>query len=143
MIDETKTAPEGQFDHGILFHSKVRLVCFRPHGPLDEEAMTSLVKLTEDKEKRGLGAVRSLHRYLAAGRDPPRPAFVYRIALHRRATFADRPPVKSAFYVTNSAAARVVELHARVTENSPLQVRLFEDLDSAARWLGVTRSMLD
>ena len=105
--------------------------------------MTSLVKLLEEKEsvaRAPFDRFTDTSKLDATHLDL---AFVYRVALHRRATFADRPPVKSAFYVTNSAAARAVELHARVTENSPLHVRLFEDLDSAARWLGVTRSMLD
>ena len=143
VTDETSVPPTRHSDHGILFHTKVRLVCFRPLGALDEEAITLLVKQLEEKEnvaRAPFDRFTDTSKLDATHLDL---AFVYRIALYRRGIFADRPPVKSAFYVTNTAAARVVELHARVTENSPLHVRLFEDLDSAARWLGVSRGILD
>ena len=36
-----------------------------------------------------------------------------------------------------------VKIHAVVTENSPLKVKMFKDLDHAAAWLGVPRSVLE
>ena len=143
MSDEATTPPASESDHGILFHTNVRLVCFRPVGILDEEAITSLVQLLEAKERVARAPFDRFTDTSKLDATHLDLAFVYRLALHRRGVYADLPPVKSAFYVTSVAAARAVELHARVTENSPLHVRLFEDLDSAAQWLQVARGVLD
>ena len=69
--------------------------------------------------------------------------FVFRISLHRRLVYANRPPVKSAFYVNSPAIARIVKLHALLTENSPLQVQMFKDFAGAAKWLGVSLETLE
>ena len=139
------TSPEsGKESHGILFHGDVRLVCFRPAGRLDEESLRQLVKTLEEKEDAAhalFDRFTDTSHLTAIDLDLE---FVYRIALHRRAAYEGRhAPIKSAFYVTSVEAARVVGVHARATEHSPLQVRLFEDLESAARWLGVPRTRLE
>ena len=64
--------------------------------------------------------------------------YVVQISLHRRLTYMKHPPVKSAFYVTNSEAAHIVDIHALMTDHSPLQVAMFEEVDTAAEWLGLT-----
>ena len=69
--------------------------------------------------------------------------FLFRICLHRRLVYARHPPVKSAFYVTSEAAARIVKIHALLTDHSPLDVRMFKDLTKAAKWLGVSKETLE
>ena len=135
--------PNQSAEHGILFLTQVRLVCFRPLGRLDEEALVSLVKLLEAKED---AARAPFDRFIDTSKLRLTDLdldFVYRIALHRRTTYEGRAPIRSAFYVNTIEAARAVGIHARVTENSPLQVRLFQDFDAAAAWLGVSRTTLD
>ena len=63
--------------------------------------------------------------------------FVFHVALHRRLSYAPRPPVKSAFYVTSPATTHYAKLHAMLTDYSPLDVALFTDRPAAAKWLGV------
>ena len=63
--------------------------------------------------------------------------FLFQNGLRRRATRANEPPVKAAMYVTSKATRRVAQTHALLTENSPLQVRVFKEELAAADWLGV------
>ena len=68
--------------------------------------------------------------------------FVFHIALHRRLSYAKYPAIKSAFYVTSEATAHYAKLHAMLTDYSPLEVNLFGDLASAAKWLDVPTAAL-
>lgn len=57
--------------------------------------------------------------------------------------YGDRPPIKSAFYVTSPATARIVRIHALMTDHSPIQVAMFHEVDEAAKWLEISREILD
>ena len=63
--------------------------------------------------------------------------FVFHVALHRRLVYARHPPIKSAFWVTSPATTHYAKLHAMLTDYSPLEVALFAENASAAKWLGV------
>jgi hypothetical protein len=63
--------------------------------------------------------------------------YVFHVALHRRLSHAGRAPVKSAFYVTHPQAAHIVKIHALMTDQSPLNVEMFEEREAAAKWLDV------
>jgi hypothetical protein len=45
--------------------------------------------------------------------------------------------VKSAILATDSTIAHYCQLHAIITEDSPINVRIFQKRDDAAKWLGV------
>jgi hypothetical protein len=63
--------------------------------------------------------------------------YVIHISLHRVLSYGDRPPVKSAILATDSTIAHYCQLHAIITEDSPINVRIFQKRDDAAKWLGV------
>ena len=63
--------------------------------------------------------------------------YVFHVALYRRLSYAGRSAVKSAFYVTHPQAVHLVKIHALLTDHSPLNVEMFEELEAAAKWLGV------
>ena len=50
--------------------------------------------------------------------------------------------IKSAFYVAHPEAARLVKIHALMTDLSPLEVEMFEEREGAAKWLGVPVELL-
>lgn len=68
--------------------------------------------------------------------------FIFHVALYRRLSYAGRPKVKSAFYVSTPAAAHYVKLHAVLTDHSALNVALFEEREAAAKWLGIPVEIL-
>ena len=122
----------------VLFHHDLRLMVFRPTGIVTEKVVDRIVAFLEEAEKL---AAKPFNRYsdlsqLKAIELDYR--YVLRVALHRRSTYAKYPPVKSAFYVTGDEAAQIVEIHATVSDYSPLQVVMFRQVEAAADWLGVT-----
>jgi len=137
------TAGEGpaikmKLSRDVLFHHDLRLMVFRPRGILDEKRVDEIVALLEREEKR---AHREFDRFSDLSKlDAIRLSFqhVVRVSLHRLLSYSKHPPVKSAFYVTSDEAAQIVNIHAIMTDRSPLQVAMFRDLTAAAEWLGVS-----
>ena len=132
-----------KFPPGISFNEELRLMIFRPRGILDAKAVTELVEFLEKEEDQ---VHEPFNRFIDTSKLDALDLderFVYRIALYRRRFYEGRTPVKSAFYITSTAAGHYVRIHAVVTEHSPLKVKMFRDLDYAAEWLGVPRAALE
>jgi hypothetical protein len=127
----------------VIFHHDLRLMVFRPRGILGEKEVRRIVTFLEKEEDRG---EKPFNRFTdnskldAVDLDFD---FMFRISLHRRLTYAKHPRIKSAFHVNSPAVARIVKLHAMLTEGSPIQVKMFKDFDSAAKWLGVSAETLE
>ena len=63
--------------------------------------------------------------------------YIIQASLHRRLSYAGRPPVKSAILATDSTIIHYGRLHAILTQGSPIKVRIFQDRKEAAEWLAV------
>src|SRR5882724_6565007 len=121
----------------VQFHEDLHLIVWRPRGILDEAAVNKVLLELLRRETiaakpfnrfSDLSAVESFHLTFK---------YVFHVALHRRLAYAGREPVKSAFYVTHPKAADIVKIHALMTDQSPLNVEMFEEREVAAKWLGV------
>ncbi|MFL6590653.1 MAG: hypothetical protein ACJ8M4_10835 [Chthoniobacterales bacterium] len=126
----------------VSFHPGPRLLVYRPRGILTEDGIQAVVDFLEKIEDR---ASKAFNRFTDLSKlDALDLEFksVIRISLHRRLTYSQHAPVKSAFYVTSPAAARVVKVHALLTDHSPLHVKMFQELTAAAKWLDVSINML-
>jgi hypothetical protein len=122
----------------MIFHHDLRLMVFRPRGILTEKHVdkdVAMLEAAEDQAKEPFNRFSDLSQLKRIKLDFQ---YVFRIALHRRLKYAKRPPVRSAFYVTSEEAARVIRVHALVTDYSPLRVQMFEKIEDAAEWLGVS-----
>ena len=126
----------------IQFHEDLHLLVWRPRGILDEAVVNKLLVNLLRRETIAakpfnrfcdLSAVESFHLTFK---------YVFHVALHRRLSYAGRKPIKSAFYVTHPQAAHIVRIHALMTDQSPLNVEMFEELEAAAKWLGVPMETL-
>lgn len=127
----------------VSFRPGPRLMVYRPTGILTEKNLQAIVHFLEEAENK---AKAPFHRFTDLSKlDALDIDFktMIRLSLHRRLTYAKRPVVKSAFYVTSPAAARVVKVHVLLTDHSPLKARMFTELTSAAKWLDVPRSVLE
>ena len=127
----------------VIFHHDLRLMVYRPRGIINEKEVKRIVEFLEreeDRDERPFNRFTDNSKLEAFDLDFH---FVVRISLHRRLVYAKRPPVKSAFYVNSPAVARVVKLHAIITDHSPLQVKMFKDFAAAAKWLGVSVETLE
>ena len=110
---------------------------WKPRGVLDQSLVNEIVAFVETAEVRAGKPFNRFADLSALDAVDLDFKFVFHIALHRRLSYAENPPVKSAFYVTSPATAHYAKLHAMLTDYSPLDVALFTDRDAAAKWLGV------
>ncbi len=125
------------FPSDVEFHDDIRLLVYRPHGLLDEVSVNRIVKIVGDLEAR---LNEPFDRFFdTLGHDEVELNFrhVIQISLHRVLSYLDRPPVKSAILATDSTIAHYCQLHAIITEDSPINVRIFQEREEAAKWLGV------
>ena len=68
--------------------------------------------------------------------------YVIHVSLHRRLFHKGRAPVKSAILATDSTLIHYARLVMLLTEGSSIKVRVFQDRNEAAQWLGVPIELL-
>ena len=121
----------------VQFHEDIRLIVYRPRGLLDETAINRIVSIIGDLEAK---LQEPFNRFLdTLGHDEVELNFRYviQVSLYRVLSYGDRPPVKSAILATDSTIGHYFQLHAIITEDSPINVRIFQKREAAAQWLGV------
>jgi hypothetical protein len=121
----------------IEFHEDIRLLIYRPHGALNERSVDKIVSIIGDLEAK---LQEPFNRFFdTLGHDEVELNFRYviQISLYRVLSYGDRPPVKSAILATDSTIAHYCQLHAIITQDSPITVRIFQKREDAAKWLGV------
>lgn len=126
----------------VEFHEDIRLLIYRPRGVLNEQSVDKIVRIIGDLESK-------LHEpfdrfFDTSGHDEVELNFrhVIQISLYRVMSYMDRPPVKSAILATDSTIRHYCQLHAIITEDSPIKVRIFQEPGGAAQWLGVSPQRL-
>ena len=115
---------------------------FRPRGVLSEKRIRTVVKMLDEAENEAakpFNRFTDLSQLFAVDMDLES---VLSVSLHRQMTYAKRAPVKSAFYVTTDVVVRLAKVHRLVMESSYLQVKTFDTIGKAARWLRVPKAML-
>ena len=126
----------------VQFHEDVRLFVWRPRGVLNDAALNKVLGYLEDLEAK---VQEPFNRFTdTLGHDEVELNFrhVIQISLHRRLSYAGRPPIKSAILATDSTVIHYAKLHAVLTQGSPINVRIFKDRNEAAQWLGVPIELL-
>ncbi len=121
----------------LEFHEDIRLFIYRPRGALNEQSVDKIVSIVGELEAR---LQEPFNRFFdTLGHDEVELNFRYviHISLYRVLSYGDRPPVKSAILATDSTIAHYCQLHAIITEDSPINVRIFRERGEAAKWLGV------
>ena len=121
----------------IEFHHDVRLLIYRPRGVIDEAAVQKVVDVLEDLEAKLQKPFNRFSDTLAADEVELNFKYVIQVSLCRRLSYAGHPPVKSAILATDSTMIHYARLHALLTQGSPINVRIFQDREEAAKWLGV------
>src|SRR5215467_14975379 len=122
---------------GVEFHEDVRLLIYRPRGLMNEASVNRVVEIVGDLEAR---LKEPFNRFFdTLGHDEVELNFRYviQLSLHRRLSYAGRPPVKSAILATDSTMVHYGRLHAVLTQGSPIKVCIFTDRKEAAEWLKV------
>src|SRR6516164_3761256 len=121
----------------VEFQEDVRLLVYRPRGLLNEVSVNKIVNVIEDLEAKSKEPFNRFFDTLGHDEVELNFRYVIQISLHRVLTYVDRPPVKSAILATDSTIIHYCQLHAIITEDSPIKVRIFQDREQAAQWLAV------
>ena len=121
----------------LEFHDDIRLLIYRPHGVIDEAAVEKVECVLEDLEARLERPFNRFSDTLTADEVELNFKYVIQFSLHRRLAYAGHPPVKSAILATDSTMIHYGKMHALLTQGSPINVRVFNDRQEAADWLGV------
>jgi hypothetical protein len=121
----------------IEFHEDIRLFIYRPSGLLDQASVSRAVNVLADHEAKLKEPFNRFSDTSAIDRVELDYQYVIQISLYRVLTYANRPPVKSAILATDSTIGHYFQLHAIITEDSPINVRIFRKREDAAKWLGV------
>ena len=121
----------------VQFYEDIHLFVWRPRGVLDEAAINKVLGCLEDLEAKLPTPFNRFADTLAVHDVELNFKYVIQVSLHRRLAYAGHPPVKSAILATDATAIHYGRLHALLTQGSPIRVRVFQDREQAARWLGV------
>jgi hypothetical protein len=126
----------------IQFHEDVRLLVWRPRGVLNEAALKHIVTLIGDLESKSGNPFNRFTDTLAADAIDLNFRYVFHTSLFRRLSYTGCPLVKSAILVSGPTRVHYSKMHAMLTQGSPIKVRIFEEREAAAKWLGVPVELL-
>jgi|SRR5690242_3706985 hypothetical protein len=121
----------------VEFHEDIELLVYKPRGSLDRAAINKIISLIGELE---FTSKEPFNRFLdttAADIVDLNAEYVRGVSLFRRRFYGNRPSIKTAILATDSTVAEFGHLHASLTEDSPITVRVFQDRKEAAQWLGV------
>ena len=121
----------------VEFHEDIHLLIYRPCGVLNEQSVNKITSIVGELEAT---LQEPFNRFFdTLGHDEVELNFRYiiQISLYRVLSYGDRSPVKSAILATDSTIAHYCQLHAIITQDSPISVRIFQKREDAAKWLGV------
>jgi hypothetical protein len=126
----------------VEFHEDIRLLIYRPRGLLNEQSVNKIVSIIEDLEAKLQEPFNRFFDTLGHDEVDLNFRYIIQISLHRVLSYLDRPPVKSAILATDTTTIHYCQLHAIITEDSPIKVRIFQKREQAAQWLGVAPQRL-
>ena len=121
----------------VEFHEDMRLLIYRPHGVLNQQSVDKIVSIIGDLEAKVQEPFNRFFDTLGHDEVELNCRYVIEISLYRVLSYGDRPPVKSAILATDSTIVHYCQLHAIITQDSPIRVRIFQAREDAAKWLGV------
>src|SRR5215471_4913686 len=120
----------------IEFHEDIRLFIYRPRGLLDEVSVARAVNVLGDLEKKLREPFNRFSDTSEIDRVELNYRYVIHVSLYRVLSYMDRPPVKSAILAPDPTVAHYFQLHAIITKDSPISVRIFQQREEVAKWLG-------
>jgi hypothetical protein len=126
----------------LEFHEDIRLLIYRPRGLVNEAALNKTLRALEDLEAKLETPFDRFSDTLAADDVELNFKYVIQFSLHRRHVYAGHPPVKSAILATDATLVHYGKVHSLLTQGSPIKVRVFQDREEAAKWLGVPLELL-
>jgi len=126
----------------IEFHKALRLLIHRARGVINREAVNRIITVIGELEHSLKEPFNRLLDTTEAEAVDLNFEYIRRVSLYRRHFYGNRPPIKTAILAAHPAMLDYGQLHATLTEGSPINVRVFQDRKETARWLGVPHELL-
>jgi hypothetical protein len=131
-----------KFPPEIEFHQDIRLLIYRPKGLIDEAEINKVISVIEEFEAASQEPFNRFSDTSETHEVELNFRYVIQASLHRRLAHKGRAPVKSAILATDSTLIHYAQLLVLLTEGSSIRVRVFQDREEAAEWLGVPLQLL-
>ena len=126
----------------IEFHQDIRLLIYRPKGVINEAEINRVIGIIEGIEATSQEPFNRFSDTSETHEVELNFQYVIQASLHRRLAHRGRIPVKSAILATDSTLIHYARMLALLTEGSSIKVRVFQDREHAAQWLGVPFQLL-
>jgi len=126
----------------IEFHQDFRLLIYRPKGVINEGEINRVIGVIEGIEAASQEPFNRFSDTSETHEVELNFRYVIHASLHRRLAQKGRAPVKSAILATDSTLVHYARLLVLLTEGSSIKVRVFQDREEAAQWLGVPLELL-
>ena len=121
----------------VEFYEDIRLIVWRPHGLVDKAAVNKIITVLGELETALKEPFNRFSDTLRADAVDLNFEYIIHVSLYRRSFYGKRPPIKSAILATDETIIHYAKVHALLTQGSPINVRVFQDRNEAAQWLGV------
>ena len=126
----------------IEFHQDIRLLIYRPKELINEAEINRVIGIIEGIEAASDEPFSRFSDTSETHEVELNFQYVIEASLHRRLSHRGRAPVKSAILATDSTLIHYARMLALLTEGSSIKVRVFQDREHAAQWLGVPFQLL-
>ena len=128
---------------GVQFHAEQRLFVWRPRGTLNEKEVSDVVAALGQLEAQFRAPFNRFTDTAGIEQVDLNYEYVISVALYRRCAYAHRPPIKSAILASHPSFIHYAQIHALLTRDSPIDVRIFpDDRPAVAQWLGAPVELL-
>jgi len=126
----------------IEFHEDIRLFVYRPQGVVNQASLNKVISILGELEFSLKEPFNRFTDTIEADAVDLNFEYIIRVSLYRRQVYAKRPPIKSAILATDATLVHYGKVHALLTQGSPINVRVFQDRNETAKWLGVPNELL-
>jgi hypothetical protein len=126
----------------VEFHEDIRLLVYRPRGLVNKAAVNKIISVVGELETTLKEPFNRFSDTLAADVVDLNFEHIIRVSLYRRRFYGNRLPIKSAILATDATLIHYGKVHALLTQGSPIKVRVFQDRNEVAQWLGAPLELL-
>jgi hypothetical protein len=123
--------------YDLEFHEDIRLLVWRPRGMVNKAAVNKIITVIGELEFTFKEPFNRFSDTVAADAGDLNLKYITSVSLYRRRFYGNRPPIKSAILATDATLIHYGNVHALLTQDSPINVRVFQDRSEVAQWLHV------
>jgi hypothetical protein len=126
----------------VEFHEDIHLLIYRPLGLVDQASVDKVISVLGELEITLKEPFNRLTDTVGADAVDLNFEYIIRVSLYRRSFYGKRPRIKSAILATDATLIHYGKVHAILTQGSSITVRVFQDRQEAAQWLGAPLGLI-